>query len=49
MHSLRHPGRRAFLGFIGALLGAPGAVRAFRAFFDRQGPPEDLDWRVLDL
>ncbi|MCH7228740.1 WYL domain-containing protein [Haloferula sp. A504] len=28
MNSLRHPGRRAFLGFLGALMGAPGAVRA---------------------
>ena len=28
MNSLRRPGRRAFLGLLGALMGAPAAVRA---------------------
>ena len=28
MNSLRHPGRRAFLGLLGALMGAPSAVPA---------------------
>lgn len=31
------------------LLDLESVIRAFRAFFDRQAPPESLHWRVLDL